>query len=95
MKNLIILFLLFNSFSLAQIMDIRGRVIDAETGNPLPGANIYLEENPVIGVSTDSLGNFRFRHIFKKSDYLVISYIGYYKKTRTGNYSCTNGIGRG
>ena len=54
--------------------------MDADTDNPLPGANIYIEENPVIGVSTDSLGNFNFNHDLSKGEHLIVSYIGYYNK---------------
>ncbi|MEJ2616442.1 MAG: carboxypeptidase-like regulatory domain-containing protein, partial [Ignavibacteriaceae bacterium] len=81
MRYLIILFLFLNSLLPAQILEIKGKVIDGDTDNPLPGANIYLEENPVIGVSTDSLGNFKFKHDLDKGEHLVVSFIGYYKKT--------------
>ena len=81
MKYLVILFLFLNSFLTAQILEIQGKVIDSETDNPLPGANIYLKENPIIGVTTDSSGNFKFRHDFNNNEHIIISYIGYYKKT--------------
>ncbi len=81
MKYLIILFLLCNSFLQAQILEINGKVIDSETGNPLPGANLYIKENPIIGISTDSLGDFSFKYNFKDNEHLVVSFIGYYTKT--------------
>ncbi|MGA9295158.1 MAG: TonB-dependent receptor [Ignavibacteriaceae bacterium] len=80
MKCLIILFLFLNSLISAQILEITGKVIDSDTDNPLPGANIYIEENPLIGVSADSLGNFKLRHDLNKGEHLVVSFIGYYKK---------------
>ncbi len=79
MKYLIILYLLFNSLLFAQILEIRGKVIDIETGKPLPGANIYIEEKPTTGISTDSLGNFAFKYHFNDNEHLEVSFIGYYK----------------
>ena len=54
---------------------ISGKIID-ETGNPLPGANIILE-NTYHGTSTDLEGNFKFTKIKKGEYVLKISYIGY------------------
>jgi iron complex outermembrane receptor protein len=62
---------------------ISGRIID-ETGTPLVGANIVLD-NTYRGTTTDLEGNFVFSKI-KKGEYaLKISYIGYnyvYKKVK-------------
>ena len=80
MKSLIILFLFLNSLMFAQILEIEGKVIDSETKKPLPGANIYIQENPAIGISADSLGDFTFKHLLMNSQHLVISYLGYYTK---------------
>lgn len=54
---------------------ISGKIID-ETGNPLPGANIILE-NTYHGTSTDLKGNFVFSKIRKGEYILKITYIGY------------------
>lgn len=54
---------------------ISGKIID-ETGNPLPGANIILE-NTYHGTSTDLKGNFVFSKIRKGEYVLKITYIGY------------------
>jgi len=54
---------------------ISGKIID-ETENPLPGANIILE-NTYHGTSTDLNGNFVFSKIRKGEYILKITYIGY------------------
>jgi len=54
---------------------ISGKIVD-ETGNPLPGANIILE-NTYQGTSTDLKGNFIFSKIRKGEYILKITYIGY------------------
>ncbi|MQY78904.1 MAG: TonB-dependent receptor plug domain-containing protein [Bacteroidetes bacterium] len=54
---------------------ISGKIVD-ETGNPLPGANIILE-NTYHGTSTDLKGNFVFSKIRKGEYVLKITYIGY------------------
>lgn len=54
---------------------ISGKIID-ETGNPLSGANIILE-NTYHGTSTDLKGNFVFSKIRKGEYVLKITYIGY------------------
>jgi len=54
---------------------ISGKIVD-ETGNPLPGANIILE-NTYHGTSTDLKGNFIFSKIRKGEYILKITYIGY------------------
>ncbi len=81
MKPLIILFLFCNVFVFAQSFEIKGKVLDNDTGNPLPGANIYIEENPSIGIAADSLGNFTLKDHFTIDAHLVVSYIGYNTKT--------------
>ena len=48
----------------AQNTKVKGRVTDAETGEPIPFANVFFE-GTTIGVSTDMDGNY---HIYKKSD---------------------------
>jgi len=56
-------------------LTISGKIVD-ETGNPLPGANIILE-NTYHGTSTDLKGNFIFSKIRKGEYILKITYIGY------------------
>ena len=76
MKCLIVLFLFYCSAIFCQNVQIKGKVIDSETGNPLPGANIYIKENPSIGTASDSSGNFIIKNHFTNV-HLVIAFLGY------------------
>lgn len=62
-------------------IDIRGRVLDAETGEPLPFANIvWSSDSGLRGIHTDSHGNFQIPQVVfeeGKSRAITASYIGY------------------
>lgn len=60
----------------AQELTIQGRVIDAETGELLPYASIYVGEGR--GTLTNIDGNFRLS--LSEQDFLTISYVGYEKQ---------------
>ncbi len=57
---------------------VSGTVVDAELGEPLPGANILVKGTD-NGTSTDFDGNFTIS-VSESSGTLVISYIGFIKK---------------
>jgi len=57
---------------------IKGKVIDAETNSPLPGANI-LERGTSNGVDTDFDGNFVLS-VNSNSGEIAISYVGFQTK---------------
>lgn len=61
---------------------IRGVVMDYETKEFLPGANIFLQSDWSIGTTTDAQGKFQLQ-ISKSldTDTLIISYIGYQEKS--------------
>ncbi len=59
---------------------ISGIVFDKETGNPLIGANVYLE-NTSFGAATDEDGTFFIENIPPGEYTVVVSYIGYAKQT--------------
>lgn len=56
--------------------EIKGQVIDAETGLPLPGVNLFLDQTQK-GTATDRNGNFEIRNIVPGNYTLVISMVGY------------------
>ena len=61
MKRILISFtLLLLAHSALSAATLKGRVRDAETGEPLPGANVYLE-NADRGTSTGLDGEFEIR----------------------------------
>lgn len=60
----------------AQTASIEGRVTDAETGDPLPGANVTLEE-PSQGVATDSEGRFLLEEVDPGEYTILVTVVGY------------------
>jgi hypothetical protein len=65
---------------------IEGRVVDAKTGEPLTGTNVFFD-NTTIGAITDSEGKYRIE-TSKLSDKVKFSFLGYETETR----SVTKGI---
>ena len=55
---------------------VTGRVIDVDTKNYLPGANVMLE-GTTFGAASDRSGIFRISNIPTGTYNLVVSYIGY------------------
>ena len=81
MKKLLVLFLaLFSGVIMFAQTTVSGTVIDANTNDPIPGANIKVVGN-VSGTSTDFDGKFSFK-INENSPFSIeISFIGYTSKT--------------
>lgn len=79
-----LIFLLFTlgfSQSFAQSKgNITGLVLDKDTGEPIIGANILIE-NTKIGAATDLEGKFRIENVNPGKYNVVISYISYSKIT--------------
>lgn len=77
--NFLLCILLFVPlYLLAQQAQIRGKVIEVETGEPLPGVSILIE-NSTRGVTTDIDGTFEIRAA--SSDKLVFSFLGMESQT--------------
>lgn len=76
-KLLLIPFLLFG-LTVAGIAQttVSGTVTDVETGEPLPGVNISLAEDPSQGTSTNADGEYSLQ-IPSSDAVLVFSYVGY------------------
>ena len=76
-KNLLTSLLIFISFwSLAQTGSISGQVIDGDTYEPLPGANILIK-NTSKGTITDMTGQFTLGDLQPGNYVVEISFIGY------------------
>ncbi len=69
----------FISTCLAQ-QTVHGTVIDAQTGDSLPGANI-IQVHTQNGTASDKNGHFSLKLIKNESSKIQISYIGYKEKT--------------
>lgn len=74
-KILLFLFLLVSAFGYSQRVEIKGKVLDAKTGNPLPGVNVVVK-NSQKGVTTDYDGSFKITEVAVRSK-LVFSYLSY------------------
>ncbi|RPH97719.1 MAG: TonB-dependent receptor [Calditrichaeota bacterium] len=75
--SFLFLFLLLSSpVLLAVNSTITGRVIDSQTKQPLPGANVYLA-GTAIGVASDLEGGFFISNVPPGRFTLVVDYIGY------------------
>jgi TonB-dependent receptor len=65
---------IFSAFSHAA--DIRGKITDKATGEPLPGANIVIE-GTAMGAATDLDGEYHISKVPPGTYTLVVTYIGY------------------
>lgn len=85
MKQLLtITLLLFTAFGFAQI-EVSGTITD-EKGQPLSGANIYLE-GTYDGASSDENGSFSFETTETGTQTLVVSMLGYDSHFEAGDVS--------
>lgn len=73
--------LLFTLTLQAQSGKVSGTVKDAETGDPLPGANIIIGEDNPVGAATNIDGEFIITGVSAGQHVLRVSYIGYQQKT--------------
>lgn len=76
--RLLLIFSLLPIFAPAQVLTqtIRGKVSDADTGQPLAGATVLLVELQT-GAVADSTGNFRLLNVPVGRYRLRVSYVGY------------------
>jgi hypothetical protein len=75
---LVLLFLTKISFSQTVSQSVRGLVFDNETQAPLIGATIVITgTNPLLGASTDLMGNYKISNVPLGRYNIQISYIGY------------------
>lgn len=76
----LVLVIVFPNLIAAQSGILSGVVIDAETGEPLIGANIMLEDTN-IGQSTNLEGEFQLMNVRPGTYNVIIRYVGYASKT--------------
>ncbi len=80
MKRLMILFMLLATGALyaQNVGEIKGKVYDAETGQPLPGANVYVKLGQMpLGTATDMDGRFTLKPLDPGVYDVHVSFIGY------------------
>ncbi len=60
------------------VQTVKGIIVDQESENPLPGATIYiLETYPVLGTTSDMVGEFRIENVPVGRISIKITYVGY------------------
>jgi len=55
---------------------IRGQVVEAQAGKPLPSVNVFIVHSGA-GTISDASGRFRFTATANESDSLRVSFMGY------------------
>lgn len=73
-----IVFCFLSHFSFSQETIVKGKITDANSGDPIPYVNVIFQ-GTTIGINTDFDGNYVLK-TYSPSDTLVVSYMGY--KTR-------------
>ena len=71
-----VILVLCPALALAQLGTIKGKITDAQTGEAMVGANVFLERTS-YGAATDSKGEFSIQNVLPASYNIVVSYIGY------------------
>ncbi len=81
---LLVAFLLVSSFAIGQT--IQGKIVDQNTGEGLPFANVVLEKDGVqkAGTTTDLDGNYSLTGFDPGTYNLKVIYVGYQDKLTTG-----------
>ncbi|MEO8398425.1 MAG: TonB-dependent receptor, partial [Ignavibacteriaceae bacterium] len=80
MKNFLIIFLIiFCGEIFSQTFSIKGIVIDAETGNPIIGVNVIIENTNSVA-ATDNNGYYEIEDLNHGKYNLIFSSVGYGKK---------------
>ena len=69
---------------------ITGRVRDAKTSEPLPFANIYIN-NTTVGVAANAKGEYELNNVPEGLNEVVFSFVGY--ETYTTKVIVTSGLG--
>lgn len=74
--GLLLLLVLLPGVLSAQLTRVKGSVVDAENGEPIPFASVYFD-GTTIGISTDLEGNFSLETRSKDAKVLTAHIIGY------------------
>jgi hypothetical protein len=77
----VLLLALGNETGFAQNATLSGRVVDAETDTPLPGAHVFINHT-LMGTATDERGTFEVENISPGSYELITSMLGYETATK-------------
>jgi outer membrane receptor protein involved in Fe transport len=80
------LVVLFSTFAMAQSGTLQGKVVDSQTKEPIPFANVVVELGGKLinGGTTDFEGNYKIKPILPGNYDVKVSYVGYKKKMYQG-----------
>jgi len=73
----------------AEEIEIRGIVVDAKYGEPLPGANVFIK-GTTVGTATDVKGEFKFIYDVKQEFELIVKFMGF--KIHTQKFSPSDNL---
>ncbi len=73
-------FLLFVAFQASAQMQITGKVTNAESGEPIPGASVVVKSQTTIGTTTDMDGNYTLDGVPSDAETLIFSFVGMQEK---------------
>jgi len=73
-------FLLLVGFQASAQMQISGKVTNAETGEPIPGASVVVKSQTTIGTTTNMDGNYTLKGVPSDAETLVFSFVGMQEK---------------
>ncbi|MBD3750472.1 MAG: TonB-dependent receptor [Sphingobacteriales bacterium] len=80
------------SYAYSADITFSGKVIDAQTKTPLPGATLTITDLKISTI-TDLNGNFSFNRIPDKGSFLIqVSYLGYKYLNKTINFATTKSM---
>ncbi len=86
-KNLLLAFTaLLLPFLAAAQFSLSGKIIDAQSGEALPGASISIEKT-LLKEASDGNGNYQFQNLKSGTYNVIISYIGYQQMRETVSIS--------
>ncbi|MCP5062088.1 MAG: TonB-dependent receptor [Ignavibacteriae bacterium] len=79
MKLVLSIILFISTVSFGQNIELKGKVVDVETNEPLMGVNITIRKSEK-GTATNENGEFSFTDNYYIGEYLTFSTLGYSKK---------------
>lgn len=81
--SVLLFFLAFPVYAYSQTGTIKGKILDAQTNEPLIGASVLIE-GTTNGAAADLDGNYIIHNVAAGTYTLVASYVAYQSETKTG-----------
>ncbi|WP_298646307.1 TonB-dependent receptor [uncultured Proteiniphilum sp.] len=81
--SVLLFFLAFSGYAYSQRGTIKGKILDAQTDEPLIGASVLIK-GTTNGAAADLDGNYIIRNVDAGTYTLIASYVAYQSETKTG-----------